>query len=226
MNTLICDFFLSCFFRFLMIIFALQTRSSSSQVSLDYKFHFQFLAEMIFFFFNTSRAAVQPDTPLSTLPKKAVIKRYLLWALSRSLWPRGLRSRSAADRQLRSWVRIPPGVWMSVCCECCVLSGRGLCDELITRPGESYRLWCIVVCDLETSRMRRSWPALGHSTTKKMVWALTWTLKVHRYPTSVLWICCFLLRPLQQYKLVEPWLLRRLSMMNLIKVKGIDLGAF
>ena len=27
---------------------------------------------------------------------------------------------------------------MSVCCECCVLSGRGLCDELITRPEESY----------------------------------------------------------------------------------------
>jgi len=38
---------------------------------------------------------------------------------------------------------------MSVCCECCVLSGRGLCDELITRPEESYRLWCVVVCDLE-----------------------------------------------------------------------------
>jgi len=32
-----------------------------------------------------------------------------------------------------------------------VLSGRGLCDELITRPEESYRLWCVVVCDLETS---------------------------------------------------------------------------
>jgi len=28
-------------------------------------------------------------------------------------------------------------------------------DELITRPEESYRLWCVVVCDLETSRMRR-----------------------------------------------------------------------
>jgi len=27
------------------------------------------------------------------------------------------------------------------CCECCVLSGSGLCDGLITRPGESYRLW-------------------------------------------------------------------------------------
>jgi len=30
-----------------------------------------------------------------------------------------------------------------------VLSGRGLCDELITRPEESYRLWCLFVCDLE-----------------------------------------------------------------------------
>jgi len=34
-----------------------------------------------------------------------------------------------------------------------VLSGRGLCDELITRPEESYRLCCVVVYDLETSRM-------------------------------------------------------------------------
>jgi len=50
---------------------------------------------------------------------------------------------------------------MSVCCECCVLSGRGLCDELISRPEESYRLWCVVVCDLETSWMRRPWPSGG-----------------------------------------------------------------
>ena len=71
----------------------------------------------------------------------------------RSQWPRGLRRRSAAARLLRSWVRIPPGAWMFVCCECCVLLGRGLCDELITRPEESYRLWCVVVCDLETSRI-------------------------------------------------------------------------
>ena len=34
-----------------------------------------------------------------------------------------------------------------------MLSGRGLCDELITRPEESYRLCCVVVCDIETSRM-------------------------------------------------------------------------
>jgi hypothetical protein len=56
---------------------------------------------------------------------------------------------------------------MFVCCECCVLSGRGLCDELITRTEESYRLWCVVMCDLETSRMRRPWLALGRSATKK-----------------------------------------------------------
>ena len=34
-----------------------------------------------------------------------------------------------------------------------MLSGRGLCDELITRPEESYRLWYVVVCVLETSRI-------------------------------------------------------------------------
>jgi len=50
---------------------------------------------------------------------------------------------------------------MSVCCECCVLSGKGLCDELITRPGEFYRMWCVIVCDLETSWMRRPWPTGG-----------------------------------------------------------------
>ena len=61
--------------------------------------------------------------------------------------------RPAAARLLRSWVRIPLGAWIFVCCECRVLSGTGLCDELITRPEESYGLCCVVVCDLETSRM-------------------------------------------------------------------------
>ena len=61
--------------------------------------------------------------------------------------------RPAAARLLRSWFQIPPGAWIFVCCECRVLSGRGLCDELITHPEESYRLCCVVVCDLETSRI-------------------------------------------------------------------------
>ena len=79
----------------------------------------------------------------------------------RSQWPRGLRRRSTAVHLLRSWVRIPLRAWMFVSCECCVLSGRCLCDGLITRPGESYRLWRIVVCDLETSYARRLKPARG-----------------------------------------------------------------
>ena len=89
--------------------------------------------------------------------------------LCRSQCTRGPRRRFAGARPLRSWVRIPPGEWMFVCCECCVLSGRGLCDELITRPEESYRLWCVVVCGLETSRIRRPWPALGRSAPEKNI---------------------------------------------------------
>jgi len=41
---------------------------------------------------------------------------------------------------------------MFVCCQCCSFAGRDLCDELNTRPEESYRLWCVVVCDLETKK--------------------------------------------------------------------------
>ena len=84
----------------------------------------------------------------------------------RSQWPRGLRRRYAAARLLRLWVRIPPG--MFVCCEFCVLSGRGLCDELIARSEESYRLWCVFVCDLETLWMRKPWPNGGWCAHKKI----------------------------------------------------------
>jgi hypothetical protein len=82
----------------------------------------------------------------------------------RSQGPRGLRRSSAVARLLCSWVRIPPrghGYLSDVSVVC--FTGRGVCDELITRPEESYRLWCFVVCDLETSRMRRPWSALGRS---------------------------------------------------------------
>jgi hypothetical protein len=78
-----------------------------------------------------------------------------------SQWPRGLKRWSATARVLRWWVRIPLGAWKFFRCECRVLSG--FCDELITRPEESYRLWCVIVCDLETSGMRRLWPTGGLS---------------------------------------------------------------
>jgi len=50
-------------------------------------------------------------------------------------WPPGLRRGSAVARLLGWRVRIPPRG-----SECRVLSGRGLCVVLITRPEESYRL--------------------------------------------------------------------------------------
>jgi hypothetical protein len=51
--------------------------------------------------------------------------------------------------------KIPPRACMSVSFECCVLSRRGLCDVLVLRPEESYRLWCVSnVCDHKTSTKR------------------------------------------------------------------------
>jgi len=59
---------------------------------------------------------------------------------------------------------------MSVCCARCVFSGRGLCDELINRPEGSYRLWCVAVCDLETSWKRRPWAHWGVVAPKEKNW--------------------------------------------------------
>jgi hypothetical protein len=56
-------------------------------------------------------------------------------------WHNLLLCRSAAARLLELRVRIPPGAWMSISYECRVLSGRGLCVGLITRPEDSYRMW-------------------------------------------------------------------------------------
>jgi hypothetical protein len=44
------------------------------------------------------------------------------------LYYSALKRGSAAARLLGLWVRILLGAWISVSCECCVLSGRGLCD--------------------------------------------------------------------------------------------------
>jgi hypothetical protein len=82
---------------------------------------------------------------------------------------------------------------MSVCVQCYVLSGRELCDELITRPEKSYRLPFVVVCDLETSRMRRPWPELGRSAAegKKRLRASHLLMQVTSiFIASVLMFCC------------------------------------
>ena len=70
----------------------------------------------------------------------------------------------AARSKAWVWYRSPAEIVVSnptggidVFCECCVLSGKGLCDELITRPEESW-LWYVVVGDLETSWRRSHGP--------------------------------------------------------------------
>jgi hypothetical protein len=55
---------------------------------------------------------------------------------------------------------------MNVCYECSVLSGKGLCDELITHPGESYRLGWVVGCGLETREALTHWGGGGLSRPK------------------------------------------------------------
>jgi hypothetical protein len=82
---------------------------------------------------------------------------------SRSQWPSGLKPGSTADRLLELWVRILTRAWLSVACDCfvCVLSGTGFSEGPIPRPEESHRPWCVTVCGVETSRMRRLCSALG-----------------------------------------------------------------
>jgi len=76
-------------------------------------------------------------------------------------------TRYKASRLLRSRVRNPPVALMFVWCECCMVSGKDVCDEPITRAEEFYQLWRVVVRDLETSEMKRPWTALGCSATGK-----------------------------------------------------------
>jgi hypothetical protein len=54
-----------------------------------------------------------------------------------------------------------PAEGMDVCRNCCVMSGRGLCDDPVTRPEKSYRMCCVVLCDLETSKKEEAMARFG-----------------------------------------------------------------
>ena len=71
----------------------------------------------------------------------------LIRTFSRICWPRGLRRRYAAAPFLGLRVRGPPGEWIYVSCECCVLPGRGLCHVPITRPGFLPSVVCTSVIE-------------------------------------------------------------------------------
>jgi hypothetical protein len=66
------------------------------------------------------------------------------------------------------WVRILPGTWMSVSCECCLLSGSGLCCGQVTPPEASYRVWCVWV---------RSWNLHNEKAPDSLVALASWKKK-------------------------------------------------
>jgi hypothetical protein len=70
----------------------------------------------------------------------------------------GPRGRAVCGRSFTRFAHSNRAGSMYVCRDCCVLSGRSLCVGPITRPEESYRLWCAVVCDSKTSTVRKLWP--------------------------------------------------------------------
>ena len=88
--------------------------------------------------------------PMSILSWNCIIKSISIWQC-RSQWPRGLMRRSAAARLLRLWVRIPPGVWIFVCCEFSVCqerslrradrSSRGLLPTVVRPMSVIYEGW-------------------------------------------------------------------------------------
>ena len=55
--------------------------------------------------------------------------------------PVAARSKAASFLGLR--FRIPSKSLMSLCCDCCVLTGSGSCDGLITRLKETYLVWSV-----------------------------------------------------------------------------------
>jgi len=60
--------------------------------------------------------------------------------------PVAARSKAwVCSRSLTGIVVSNPAGGMDDCYELCVLSRRGLCVGLITRPEESYRVWCVWV---------------------------------------------------------------------------------
>jgi hypothetical protein len=90
-----------------------------------------------------------------------------LWViaqLDRFQWPRGLKA-WVCVRSLAAIVGSnPTASWMSVSCDCCLLSGTSPCVGLITRPEQSYRVWCVWVWSwsLYNEEAQAHWGLLRH----------------------------------------------------------------
>jgi hypothetical protein len=63
----------------------------------------------------------------------------------------------------------PAGAWMSVSCECCVLSGRGLCDGLIPRPESPTECGVSKSVIAKPRQLRRPRPPRGCRAIEKKI---------------------------------------------------------
>jgi len=104
----------------------------------------KFVVRTVFFFYHTKSKMYGKCKGMGTVTLWG--RTFLVFSLniavnntfiSRSQWLRGLRRGSVVAGLLGLRIRIPPEACISVFCENCVLSDKGLCDEPITSPGGS-----------------------------------------------------------------------------------------
>ena len=88
-------------------------------------------------------------------PFKEWVCRRSMWICIKVVFEDYLYINIAGGRLLGWRVRIPPGAWMYVPFECCVLSGRGLCDGPITGPVLPSVVCLSVITKLRTGRLTR-----------------------------------------------------------------------
>jgi hypothetical protein len=109
----------------------------------------------------SNTAAILLSRKIDELSAVAIGRASIFWAESehikvrylfggRSQWPHGLKCGSAATQLLGLRVRVPYGAWMSVCCECCVLSKVSATGRLLVE-GILPSVVCLIECDIKTS---------------------------------------------------------------------------
>jgi len=91
-----------------------------------------------------ARLKVSGAMPLFSLCLNGIKGRLLFMSVS-NLFPIPVAGRCKATCLLGLRVRVPPEALASVSCECCMLSGRDLCDGPIPPSEESHPVWCVWV---------------------------------------------------------------------------------
>jgi len=110
-----------------------------------------------------------------SLVQRSLMDVCLLWVLC-VVRQRSLRQSDHSSRGV---------LWMFVCCECCVLLGRGHCVSLITRPEESYRVCCVWVWSWSAIRWGHD-PESGSKRYRKIKILFIWILLKDGYKKPLL----------------------------------------